>query len=137
MLRSGRGEGGSGEEIPRGWVDLRYERNDIDFPRGRFRVRGDVIEIPPAYEERAVRVELFGNEVERIMEVDALTGEVLEEKLVVAIWPARHWVTTEERLERALQTIEEELRERVAWFRGQGKVLGGPRRGVRPPGGVG
>src|SRR3972149_2904062 len=122
MLRSGRGEGGSGEEIPRRLVDIQDERNDIDFTRGRFRVRGDVIEIHPAYEERAVRVELFGNEVERIMEVDALTGEVLGEKPVVAIWPARHWVTTEERLERGLQTIEEELRERGGGFRGRGRA---------------
>ncbi|KRT76090.1 MAG: Excinuclease ABC subunit B, excinuclease ABC subunit B [Armatimonadetes bacterium CSP1-3] len=123
MLLIRKGERRSREEILRRLVDIQYERNDIDFTRGRFRVRGDVIEIHPAYEERAVRVELFGNEVERIMEVDALTGEVLGEKPVVAIWPARHWVTTEERLERALQTIEEELRERVAWFRAQGKLL--------------
>src|SRR3989304_6060582 len=123
MLLIRRGERRAREELPRRLVDIQYERNDIDFTRGRFRVRGDVIEIHPAYEERAVRVELFGNEVDRIMEVDALTGEVLEEKPVVAVWPARHWVTTEERLGRALQTIEEELRERVAWFRAQGKLL--------------
>src|SRR3990172_8641310 len=123
MLLIRKGERRSREEIFRRLVDIQYERNDIDFTRVRFRVRGDVIEIHPAYEERGVRVELFGNEVDRIMEVDALTGEVLEEKPVVAVWPARHWVTTEERLERALQTIEEELRERVAWFRAQGKLL--------------
>src|SRR3990172_3846410 len=123
MLLIRKGERRSREEILRRLVDIQYERNDIDFTRGRFRVRGDVIEIHPAYEERAVRVELFGNEVDGIMEVDALTGEVLEEKPVVAVWPARHWVATEERLERALQTIEEELRERVAWFRAQGKLL--------------
>jgi excinuclease ABC subunit B len=95
----------------------------VDFARGRFRVRGDVIEIFPSYEERAVRVELFGDEVDRILELDPLTGEVLEEKNAVAIWPAKHWVTTEERLERALRSIEEELAERVAWFRSQGKLL--------------
>ncbi len=123
MLLLRRGERRTREDILRRLVDIQYERNDIDFARGRFRVRGDVIEIHPAYEERAVRVELFGDEVDRIMEVDPLTGEVLEEKPVVAIWPARHWVTTEERLERALATIEAELQERLAWFRAQGKLL--------------
>jgi len=123
MLLIRRGERRTREDILRRLVDIQYERNDVDFARGRFRVRGDVIEIHPAYEERAVRVELFGDEVDRIMEVDPLTGEVLEEKPVVAIWPARHWVTTEERLERALRTIEAELQERVAWFRAQGKLL--------------
>ncbi|MDR7448145.1 MAG: excinuclease ABC subunit UvrB [Armatimonadota bacterium] len=123
MLLIRRGERRSREEILRRLVDIQYERNDVDFARGRFRVRGDVIEVFPAYEERAVRVELFGDEVDRILELDPLTGEVLEEKSVIAIWPAKHWVTTEERLERALRSIEEELQERVAWFRQQGKLL--------------
>ncbi len=118
-----RGERRTREEILRRLVDVQYERNDVDFTRGRFRVRGDVIEIFPSYEERAVRVELFGDEVDRILELDPLTGEVLEEKDVVAIWPAKHWVTTEDRLERALRSIEEELVERVSWFRSQGKLL--------------
>ncbi len=118
-----RGERRTREEILRRLVDVQYERNDVDFARGRFRVRGDVIEVFPSYEERAVRVELFGDEVDRILELDPLTGEVLEEKNVVAIWPAKHWVTTEDRLERALRSIEEELAERVAWFRSQGKLL--------------
>jgi excinuclease ABC subunit B len=118
-----KGERRTREEILRRLVDVQYERNDVDFARGRFRVRGDVIEIFPSYEERAVRVELFGDEVDRILELDPLTGEVLEEKNAVAIWPAKHWVTTEERLERALRSIEEELAERVAWFRSQGKLL--------------
>ena len=118
-----RGERRTREEILRRLVDVQYERNDVDFARGRFRVRGDVIEVFPSYEERAVRVELFGDEVDRILELDPLTGEVLEEKNVVAIWPAKHWVTTEERLERALRSIEEELVERAAWFRAQGKLL--------------
>ncbi len=118
-----KGERRTREEILRRLVDVQYERNDIDFARGRFRVRGDVIEVFPSYEERAVRVELFGDEVDRILELDPLTGEVLEEKSAVAIWPAKHWVTTEDRLERALRSIEEELAERVAWFRSQGKLL--------------
>lgn len=123
MLLVRRGERRSRDEIVRRLVDIQYERNDIDFARGRFRVRGDVIEIFPAYEDRAVRIDLFGDEVERIIELDPLTGEIHEAKDTVAIWPAKHWVTTEERLERALASIEAELQERLAWFRGQGKLL--------------
>ncbi|MDQ7842529.1 MAG: excinuclease ABC subunit UvrB [Armatimonadota bacterium] len=123
MLFVRKGERRSREELLRRLVDIQYERNDIDFARGRFRVRGDVIEVHPAYEDRAVRIELFGDEVDRIMELHPVTGEILEEKTAVAIWPAKHWVTTEERLARALESIEAELRERVAWFRAQGKLL--------------
>jgi len=123
MLLVRRGERRSRDEIVRRLVEIQYERNDIDFARGRFRVRGDVIEIFPAYENRAVRIDLFGDEVERIIELDPLTGEIHEAKDTVAIWPAKHWVTTEERLERALASIEAELQERLAWFRDQGKLL--------------
>jgi excinuclease ABC subunit B len=123
MLLIRRGERRSREDIVRRLVEIQYERNDIDFARGRFRVRGDVIEVFPAYEERAVRIDLFGDQVERIMEVDPLTGEVLETKDTVALWPAKHWVTTEERLERALASIETEMAERLAWFREHGKLL--------------
>jgi excinuclease ABC subunit B len=123
MVLLRRGERRSREDILRRLIDIQYERNDVDFARGRFRVRGDVIEVHPAYEDRAVRIELFGDEVDRIMEIDPLTGEVVEEKSAVAIWPAKHWVTTEERLERALASIEAELRERVEWFKAQGKLL--------------
>ena len=123
MVLVRKGERRSREEILRGLVDIQYERNDIDFARGRFRVRGDVIEVHPAYEDRAVRIELFGDEVDRIMELNPLTGEVIEEKSALAIWPAKHWVTTEERLERALETIGTELRERAEWFKSQGKLL--------------
>jgi len=123
MVLVRKGERRSREEILRGLVDIQYERNDIDFARGRFRVRGDVIEVHPAYEDRAVRIELFGDEVDRIMELNPVSGEVFEEKSAVAIWPAKHWVTTDERLEHALQTIEAELRERAGWFKSQGKLL--------------
>jgi excinuclease ABC subunit B len=123
MLFVRRGERRSRDDILRRLVDVQYERNDIDFARGRFRVRGDVVEIFPAYEERAVRIELFGDEVDRIHEVDPLTGEILEDKPAVAIWPAKHWVTTASKLDRALGRIEAELRERVQWFRDQGKLL--------------
>ena len=123
MLFVRRGERRSRDDILRRLVDVQYERNDIDFSRGRFRVRGDVIEVFPAYEDRAVRIELFGDEVDRINEVDPLTGEILEEKPAVAIWPAKHWVTTASKLDRALGRIEAELRERVQWFKDQGKLL--------------
>ena len=123
MLFLRTGEARSREEILRRLVDVQYERNDIDFARGRFRVRGDVIEIFPSYEDRAVRVELFGDEIERIHEIDPLTGEILAAKPAVAIWPAKHWVTTASKMEQALGRIEAELRERVQWFKDQGKLL--------------
>ncbi len=112
------------DEILRKLVDIHYERNDINFTRGKFRVRGDTLEIYPAsFTERAVRVELFGDEVDRITEIDTLTGEILAERDHVAIFPASHYVTTRSKLERALQTIEEELEERLQELRGQGKLL--------------
>ena len=123
MLFLRTGEARSRDEILRRLVDVQYERNDIDFTRGRFRVRGDVIEIFPAYEDRAVRVQLFGDQIERILEVDPLTAEVIAEKPAVAIWPAKHWVTTDEKMAAALDRIEAELRERVQWFKDQGKLL--------------
>jgi excinuclease ABC subunit B len=117
------GERKSRDEILRRLVDVQYERNDIDFARGRFRVRGDVIEIFPAYEDRAVRVELFDDEIERIHEIDPLTGELRADKPAVAIWPAKHWVTTAAKLGDGLVRIEAELRERLQWFQDQGKLL--------------
>jgi excinuclease ABC subunit B len=123
MLFVRKGEARSREEILRRLVDVQYERNDIDFTRGRFRVRGDVIEVFPAYEDRAVRIELFGDQVDRILEMDPVTAEVLGSKPAVAIWPAKHWVTTASKLESALERIEQELRERLQWFRDQGKLL--------------
>ncbi|NPV27252.1 MAG: excinuclease ABC subunit UvrB [Firmicutes bacterium] len=112
------------DEILRKLVDIHYERNDINFTRGKFRVRGDVIEIFPAsYGERAIRVEMFGDEIERIVEIDTLTGEVLGLRKHVSIFPASHYVTTPEKLERALAGIEAELEERLAELRGQGKLL--------------
>ncbi|TMJ15225.1 MAG: excinuclease ABC subunit UvrB [Bacillati bacterium ANGP1] len=123
MLFVKTGEARSRDEILRRLVDVQYERNDIDFARGRFRVRGDVVEVFPAYEDRAVRIELFGDQVERILEMNPLTGEVLGEKPAVAIWPAKHWVTTDAKMDAALGRIEEELRERVQWFKDHGKLL--------------
>ncbi len=105
-------------------VDIQYQRNDISFTRGTFRVRGDVIEIfPVANNERAIRVELFGDEIERITEIDVLTGEIVGTRDHVAIFPASHFVTHEDTMKRALVNIERELEERLAEFREQGKLL--------------
>ncbi|HHY66795.1 MAG TPA: excinuclease ABC subunit UvrB [Alicyclobacillus sp.] len=114
----------SRREILRRLVDMQYERNDINFVRGTFRVRGDVIEIFPASRsEQAVRVELFGDEIDRITEVDVLTGEVVGQREHVAVFPASHFVTSRERLERAIRDIRVELAERLEVLRGQGKLL--------------
>ncbi|HXL03421.1 MAG: excinuclease ABC subunit UvrB [Firmicutes bacterium] len=109
--------------ILRDLVKIQYVRNDIGFTRGTFRVRGDVVEIIPAYEENVIRMEFFGDEVDRILEVDAITGEILEERESVTIFPATHFITNEEKLKRAIQSIEEELEERLALLRGAGKLL--------------
>lgn len=102
------------QKILRKLVEIQYTRNDIDFKRGTFRVRGDVIEvIPAAYGEKAVRIEMFDDEVDRIMEVDVLTGEVLSQRSHVAIFPASHYVTSRENLERAMGDIRKELAERL------------------------
>lgn len=105
-------------------VDIQYQRNDINFVRGTFRVRGDVLEIFPASNgERAIRVEFFGDEIERITEIDVLTGELVGEREHVAIFPASHFVTKEETMRVALQNIERELEERLEYFRSEGKLL--------------
>ncbi|MCZ8523579.1 MULTISPECIES: excinuclease ABC subunit UvrB [Paenibacillus] len=105
-------------------IDIQYQRNDMNFVRGTFRVRGDVVEIFPAsHGEHAVRVELFGDEIERITEIDVLTGEILSERDHIAIFPASHFVTGEETMKRALVNIERELEERLEELRGQGKLL--------------
>lgn len=105
-------------------VDVQYSRNDIDFQRGTFRVRGDVVEIFPASrDEHCIRVEFFGDEIDRIREVDALTGEIMAERDHVAIFPASHFVTREEKLKVAIQNIEQELEERLKELRENGKLL--------------
>ncbi|MNC16843.1 UvrABC system protein B [compost metagenome] len=105
-------------------VDIQYQRNDINFVRGTFRVRGDVVEIFPASQgEHAIRVELFGDEIERITEIDVLTGELIGERDHVAIFPASHFVTQEETMRVALVNIERELEERLAVLRDAGKLL--------------
>jgi len=105
-------------------VDIQYERNDIDFKRGTFRVRGDVVEIfPVSRDEHCVRVEFFGDEIDRIREVDALTGEIIGERSHIAIFPASHFVTREEKMRVAIENIEKELEERLLVLRADDKLL--------------
>ncbi|QAS53727.1 excinuclease ABC subunit UvrB [Halobacillus litoralis] len=112
------------DELLRNLVDIQYARNDIDFQRGTFRVRGDSVEIIPASrEEHAMRVEFFGDEIDRIREVDVLTGEVVGDREHVAIFPASHFVTREEKLKKAIKNIEKELAVRVKELRDQDKLL--------------
>ncbi|UYO35278.1 excinuclease ABC subunit UvrB [Bacillus zhangzhouensis] len=111
-------------QLLRKLVDIQYSRNDIDFQRGTFRVRGDVVEIFPASrDEHCIRVEFFGDEIERIREVDALTGEILGDRDHVAIFPASHFVTREEKMEKAIINIEQELEAQLEKLRGNGKLL--------------
>ncbi len=111
------------DKVLRRLVGIQYERNDVGFTRGTFRVRGDVLEIIPVYGEMVIRVEFFGDEVERIVEVDPVTGEILGDRETITIYPASHYVTSEEKLKRAIAAIEEELEERLKELRGQGKLL--------------
>ena len=112
-------------------VDLQYERNDMNLVRGKFRVRGDTIEIHPAYDETAVRVELFGDEVERITVVDPVTGERLETLEDLVVFPATHYATSAERMQAAVQRIEVELAARLAHFEAEGKLLEAQRLQMR------
>ena len=104
-------------------VDMQYNRNDIDFTRGKFRIRGDTLEIQPSYEEMALRIEFFGDDIERIMQVDPLTGELLGELENVDIYPAKHFVTSQEKLLQAVESIQQELEERLAELKQQDKLL--------------
>jgi len=104
-------------------IDIHYERNDVDFHRGCFRVRGDVIEIFPSYLEYAFRLELWGDGIEAISEIDPLSGKVVKKKDKLIVYPAKHFVTTKDKLERAILSIEEELKERINYFKKEGKLL--------------
>jgi excinuclease ABC subunit B len=103
--------------------EIQYERNDANFVRGRYRVRGDVLELFPAYEDVAVRIEFFGDEIERMTEIDPLTGEVLGQRERLDIYPAKHWVTTQQRLNASIELIEKELQERLENLEAEGKLL--------------
>ena len=118
-----KGEQRSRSRLVRELVDMQYERNDMDLARGRFRVRGDTLEILPAYEEIGVRIEFWGDEVERIIQLDPLTGEVLAERDDIEIYPAKHFVTSEEKLKLALEDIEAELEESAAEHKRAGRLL--------------
>jgi excinuclease ABC subunit B len=112
-------------------VDIQYNRNDFDFQRGTFRVRGDVVDVFPAYEEEAVRIEFFGNEIESISIIDTVTGAITKEQSVAIIFPARHFVTTDEKMSSATVTIREELNERLKLLRSQNKLLEAQRLEMR------
>jgi len=110
-------------EAIRKMVAMQYERNDMNMVRGKFRLRGDSLTIIPSYEELAVRIDFFGDEVERIVEMDPLTGEIVAERDEVDIFPAKHFVTGRDRLDRAIESIEQELKEQLEIFQKQGKIL--------------
>lgn len=124
MVSLREGEEYDRNRVLRRLVDNQYSRNDYDFRRGTFRVRGDVVEVYPAsFTEKAIRIEFFGDEVERILEIDPLTGEILARRRHVAIFPASHYVTESEKMERAMAGIEKELQERLRELRSQDKLL--------------
>ena len=123
MLSLRPGQTKSRTEILRKLTDIQYTRNDLGFERGTFRVRGDIIDIIPISGESAVRIELFGDEVESIKEMNPVTGEITGMRNHIAIFPASHYVTSKENMDRALVTIEEELEERLVWLKDRGKLL--------------
>lgn len=118
-----KGEVRNRNKLIRQLVDMQYERNDYDLARGRFRVRGDTLEIMPAYEELGVRIEFWGDDVERIIQLDPLTGEVLSERDAIEIFPAKHFVTSQEKLKNAIKDIQDELSIHLKSLNSQGKVL--------------
>ncbi|WP_432571944.1 excinuclease ABC subunit UvrB [Kineococcus sp. SYSU DK005] len=119
------------DDLLRGFVAMQYTRNDLAFTRGTFRARGDTVEIIPQYEEHAIRVEFFGDEIDKLYTLNPLTGEVLQEEELVYVFPASHYVAGPERLERAVGTIEAELAERLAELEQQGKLLEAQRLRMR------
>ncbi len=123
VLSLKRGETRNRDKVLRHLIEIRYERNDLDLGRGKFRVRGDTLEIAPAYGTTAYRIEFFGDEIDRIVEVDTTTGEVLLEHEAIEIYPAKHFITPEDKLAAAIQDIEKELEAQVAKFKTEGKLL--------------
>lgn len=116
VARVAKGVGRSRADLIHQLVDMQYERNDYDLSRGKFRVRGDTLEIIPAYEQHGIRIEFWGDEIDRILEMDSLTGEILSERDNVEIYPARHFVTSEEKMEMAIKSIQLEMEESVSNF---------------------
>ncbi len=123
VIRLQRGQVRRRDNLLRHLVDIQYTRNDIDFRRGTFRVRGDTVDVFPAYQDTAIRIEFWGDEIDRLVEFDPLTGEVLRLHEAVEIYPAKHFVTPEEKLRRAIASIEQELHQRLEELRAQGKLL--------------
>lgn len=119
------------DDLLRAFINMQYTRNDMAFTRGTFRVRGDTIEIIPVYEELAIRIEMFGDEIEALAVLHPLTGDVINEVDHVYLFPASHYVAGEERMKRAIASIEEELDDRLAWFESQGKLLEAQRLRMR------
>ena len=113
------------DTLLRALVDIQYSRNDVSFTRGSFRVRGDTVEIIPAYEELAIRIEFFGDEIERLYYLHPLTGDVVREVPSLRIFPATHYVAGPERMEKAIAAIEAELAERLAEMEQAGQAAGG------------
>ncbi|MDP3047312.1 MAG: DEAD/DEAH box helicase family protein, partial [Chloroflexota bacterium] len=118
-----KGETRRRDKVLRHLIDIRYQRNDVDFTRGNFRVRGDTLDIYPAYEDVAVRVEFWGDEIERIVTLDPLTGEILGERDRLDVYPAKHFITNAEKLQQAMDSIRMELEGRLAEMRADGKIL--------------
>src|SRR5581483_11531450 len=123
VVKVRKGERFDRSRIMRRLVDMQYERNDMNLVRGKFRMRGDSITVQPSYEELAVRIDFFGDEVERIIEIDPLTGELLAERDSIDIYPAKHFVTSRDKLDDAIHDIEIELQERLQALRSAGKIL--------------
>ncbi len=131
VVKIQRGEVRDRTKMLRHLVEIQYNRNDFDLRRGTFRVRGDTLEIQPAYEETAYRVEMFGDEIERISRIDTLTGEVMAELDTLDIYPARHFITPKEKMARAIGDIEAELAERLPALEAEGKLLEAQRLKMR------
>lgn len=131
MVRLRVGETMERDKLLRSFVDIQYTRNDIAFQRGTFRVRGDTVEVYPVYEEHPVRIEMFGDEIERLMSLHPVTGEILTEDQEIYVFPATHYVAGPERMDRAVAGIESELEQRLAEFESQGKLLEAQRLRMR------
>ena len=121
------------DALLRRFVAMQYVRNDMAFTRGTFRVRGDTIEIIPVYEELAIRIEMFGDEIDSLAVLHPLTGDVINQVDHTYLFPASHYVAGEERMKKAIASIEEELDDRLAWFRGQNKLSRSNACGCAPP----
>lgn len=131
MIELSRGMRIERDDLLRAFIGMQYTRNDIGFTRGTFRVRGDTIEIIPVYEELAIRIEMFGDEIDSLAVLHPVTGNVIEEVDHVYLFPASHYVAGEERMKRAIASIEKELEERLEWFESQGKLLEAQRLRMR------